>query len=286
MPSQPKSDPATLSEFVERFGALGDEAFLANFSQPFLVEMGGDGERERALHMLRTPAGQTLTIGSKPDAGVVLDAASISPQHAVLIPGTEEGEAWSLMDVGSEKGTFVAGERLEQGKPVELGEREPVRFGAAGFVFLSASNFLRLLRRLGEDQSAKLEESDEGAPIEVPEPRQDPEPEPEDALDDSELGPAPSFGGPADASDEHPMLLVGPEASAEEGEVSELQQAYECLEIRTPVQEYETYARARLETLIRMGETEQAEITEAALKLGLDALRGAMGALPAVEEAS
>jgi len=88
-----------------------------------------------------------------------------------------------------------------------------------------------------------------------------------------------SFGGPMDDSGEHPVV-VDASTSAEprpEPEPSELEQAYECLEIRTPAQEFEAYSRARLETLIRLGDKDKAEVTAAALKLGLQALRGVMG---------
>lgn len=90
------------------------------------------------------------------------------------------------------------------------------------------------------------------------------------------------FGSPSDDSGEHP-IVVDASTSAEpriEREPSELEQAYECLEIRTPAQEFEAYSRARLETLVRLGETDKAEVTAAALALGLRALRGVMGSLP------
>lgn len=44
--------------------------------------------------------------------------------------------------------------------------------------------------------------------------------------------------------------------------------AHECLEIRTPIEEFETYVRARIDTLTRLGEQERVEITIAALELG------------------
>ena len=96
-------------------------------------------------------------------------------------------------------------------------------------------------------------------------------------FDASELSvpPVPSttrFGNPSDASDEQPVLVA-----EEAGPPSELQQAYECLEIRTPVQEFESYVRARLEAMIRLGRESEAQATSASLELGLDALRRAMG---------
>ena len=100
----------------------------------------------------------------------------------------------------------------------------------------------------------------------------------------AELG----FGGPEDASDDQPMLLVAPAAPAPpfspgglpSADAGELQEAYECLQIRTPIQEFEAYARARCETLVRLGDKERAELAAAALRLGQNALRGVMGAVP------
>ena len=63
------------------------------------------------------------------------------------------------------------------------------------------------------------------------------------------------------------------------GEV--LKEAYDCHEIRTPVEEFEAYNRARLDALVRLGAAERAEITAAALELGTDVLRRTMGAVPA-----
>jgi hypothetical protein len=44
--------------------------------------------------------------------------------------------------------------------------------------------------------------------------------------------------------------------------------AHECLEIRTPLQEFETYVRARIETLTRLGEADRADLALRALELG------------------
>jgi hypothetical protein len=106
------------------------------------------------------------------------------------------------------------------------------------------------------------------------------------------------FGGPEDESAEQPMLVVGsgsdevPALGESEviarsispadaqAQAQALAEAYEYLEIRTPLQEYESYARARLEARVRVGDTDRAELTAAALKLGLDSLRRVMGALP------
>jgi hypothetical protein len=53
--------------------------------------------------------------------------------------------------------------------------------------------------------------------------------------------------------------------------------AYEVLEIRTPVEELETYGKARIETLARLGETEKSQLTASALDLARRALARVTG---------
>lgn len=100
-------------------------------------------------------------------------------------------------------------------------------------------------------------------------------------LDDSEDEAASAIGAvedadPADESDEH----KGPRFTTQrlDGDPSDLAQAYDCLRIRTPLEEFETFARARLETLVKLGEAERAQMTAAALETGKGALRHVMGA--------
>ena len=146
--------------------------------------------------------------------------------------------------------------------------------------------------------------------VEIPPP---PVGEDEESLDDdsdeadnavfdiSELQPpgSPSsedFGGPEDGSEEQPMLVVSPSDEAASlpdesdsdasDEVSTrpretpLRGAYEYLEIRTPIAEFESYARARTEALVRLGDSKDAEIAALAMNLGTEALKRVMGALP------
>lgn len=59
---------------------------------------------------------------------------------------------------------------------------------------------------------------------------------------------------------------------------SELDDAYDCLGIRTPLEELTAFAGARLEALLRAGEPERAELAREARDLGLEALRAVMTA--------
>ena len=62
--------------------------------------------------------------------------------------------------------------------------------------------------------------------------------------------------------------------------------AYEVLEIRTPLEEFEGYVRARIDTLSRLGETEKAELAAKALEVGRRALARVTGVAPATQEKS
>ncbi|MBL4845779.1 MAG: hypothetical protein JKY65_09650 [Planctomycetes bacterium] len=149
--------------------------------------------------------------------------------------------------------------------------------------------------------------------MEMPSPEEEPEnertmildaveipPPPEDVLDDSALAEDErgDFGGPDDGSEEQPMLVVGPSdeaqslpdepiddgsdevAALEFSRDTPLRGAYEYLEIRTPIAEFESYARARTEALVRLGDSREAEIAALAMSLGTSALRRVMGAIP------
>ena len=116
--------------------------------------------------------------------------------------------------------------------------------------------------------------------------------------EDSELEDSEDFGGPDDASEEQPMLVVGPsdevkalpeappEDGSDEGSAlahkrdTPLRGAYEYLEIRTPIAEFESYSRARTEALVRLGDSKEAEVAALAMNLGTEALRRVMGAIP------
>ena len=81
------------------------------------------------------------------------------------------------------------------------------------------------------------------------------------------------------SSDEEALREIS-SASAARLRETPLRGAYEYLTIRTPIAEFESYAGARTEALVRLGKTEEAEIAALALRLGADALRRVMGALP------
>lgn len=125
------------------------------------------------------------------------------------------------------------------------------------------------------------------------------------ADDDAAAEEGDEFGGPEDASAEQPIVFGDSEESAALAATHErdalevvadeasdeapapkreretpLRGAYEYLTIRTPIAEFESYARARTEALVRLGETEEAEVAALAMRLGVDALRRVMGGLP------
>lgn len=74
--------------------------------------------------------------------------------------------------------------------------------------------------------------------------------------------------------------LPPPPATPTEEERSELSDAYDCLGIRTPLEELAGFARARLDALVRAGEPERAELTRAGEAIAREALRHVMSAGP------
>ena len=76
-------------------------------------------------------AGQRISIGRHPKCEVAFDAhrdLDASSRHAEL---RRDGERYTLADVGSSNGTFMAGNRVSE-VAVEVGEPIVVEFGGGG----------------------------------------------------------------------------------------------------------------------------------------------------------
>jgi hypothetical protein len=95
-------------------------------------------------------------------------------------------------------------------------------------------------------------------------------------------GPGTRPARPALSPKEHPSDIAAIEDDSDEpvSPAAELdaRRAYEVLEIRTPLEEFEAYARARVDTLVRLGDPAKAELTSEALELGRRALARVTGA--------
>jgi hypothetical protein len=90
-------------------------------------------------------------------------------------------------------------------------------------------------------------------------------------VDSSQGSPRPRKEHPSD------VAAIDEELLATEGDLDP-RRAYEMLEIRTPLEEFEAYVRARIETLGRLGDTEKSHLTAEALELGRKALARVTGA--------
>jgi pSer/pThr/pTyr-binding forkhead associated (FHA) protein len=146
-----------LSEFIDRFGALDDGAFKAGFGHPFLLQEGklrveGGNPAERHVFLLRRPATGKLVVGRSPSADVSIPDGQVSSKHAEL---SEQDGRWLLTDVASTNGTFLEGRKVQPNTPQPLTDTLPVRFGPdAAFMFLTASSFLPIFRRIQEKLGA------------------------------------------------------------------------------------------------------------------------------------
>lgn len=79
------------------------------------------------------PFDGAVTIGRATDADVRLDDTTVSRRHAQIRPG---GSGWMLVDLNTQNGTFVNGERLTQA--VLLREGDEIRFGGVHTMFHEA----------------------------------------------------------------------------------------------------------------------------------------------------
>jgi pSer/pThr/pTyr-binding forkhead associated (FHA) protein len=137
-----------LSEFLAENQFDDDEAFLAAFPHPFLLEegvlfAGGRSSSERLVFPL-DPANQ-LVIGRKTAADIRVRDPSVSGRHAQLFPPAKESGDWLLADLGSTNGTFVNGTRLEPNARHVLLDQAVLGIGPSrSFVFLSALTFRHL----------------------------------------------------------------------------------------------------------------------------------------------
>jgi len=104
----------------------------------------GKGAAEAlAIALTRNPRRPYVTVGRGPENDVVIDDATLSRIHLVLMR-SDDG-TWTIRDAGSSNGSRLADRRLEPGKP------EGLRCGArleAGSVRLTFHDPADLLMRL------------------------------------------------------------------------------------------------------------------------------------------
>lgn len=143
-----------LQEFCARFGELSDQAFLANFKLPFLLEEGrlaleeGDPS-DRSVFQVRTSE-EPSKIGRSKSADVRVVHEQISNRHAVIWPPAKGEDQWFLMDMNSTNGTFVDGKKVAAGDRVPLQFGSVLRFGLeARLTFLSPGEMLKVVRKQG-----------------------------------------------------------------------------------------------------------------------------------------
>ena len=147
-----------LDEFVSRFEALGDKAFLENFPDPFLLQEGrilDSGPSQREVYLLRPREERPLTLGRGRHVDLRIQHEHVSTSHAEIQPAQGPGQSWTITDTGSTNGTLLEGTRLKVGAPAELVDRIVLSFGPElRFSFLSPESFLKVLRRLTKGQGS------------------------------------------------------------------------------------------------------------------------------------
>ena len=89
-------------------------------ASPWLEVTSGPRAGERLALLGSTSVGQSRK------STLRLDHESVAFDHARLVPA---GAGWELIDEGSPRGTFLAGERLTRGEPAPLFDGAELRFG-------------------------------------------------------------------------------------------------------------------------------------------------------------
>jgi hypothetical protein len=93
-----------------------------------VLEPGTSGYRKGMEFVL---AGE-MSIGRDPSNSIVLNDASVSADHAILLPGSR---GWSIQDLGSTNGTYANGVEVES-RPLPLRGNEDIAFGSVVLRFL------------------------------------------------------------------------------------------------------------------------------------------------------
>lgn len=171
------STTQTLATFAKRYGKLEQDAFLAQFGCPFLVEAAHvNAAREDAgPQTFRTEYLESLEAGSKllgadhreiwpirkraesafsghigvgrtPNLDICIARTGISKFHAYF---SEREGIFQITDKESTNGTFVAGVRVTASVPMALRDGVKLEFANHQFTFLSAARFYKLLQSIG-----------------------------------------------------------------------------------------------------------------------------------------
>ncbi|MCA8925571.1 MAG: FHA domain-containing protein [Planctomycetes bacterium] len=156
------ADWVTLGVLAKRAGVLPKEAFEAQFTAPFLLELNPeegaspDDTREYSRSdveelspslseslILYLGEGDEIVIGRQGQARC--NHASVSEKHCVL---RRFGTLWSISDLGSRNGTTINGHKLapEEQLPLKFGSK--LMLGEAQFLWLGAEDCFDLLQEL------------------------------------------------------------------------------------------------------------------------------------------
>jgi len=105
----------------------------------------GAGE-SLAIALRHNPRRPYVTVGRGPENDVVVDDATLSRVHLVLM--RLEAGGWSVRDAGSSNGTRLDGRALEAGTPAPLPSGARLEAGSVHLTFLEPADFLRRLKAL------------------------------------------------------------------------------------------------------------------------------------------
>jgi len=102
----------------------------------------GSGE-SLAIAIPRQARRPYVTLGRGPENDVVVDDATLSRVHLVLM--RPAGGGWTVRDAGSSNGTLLDGHRLAAGVPEPLASGARLQAGSVHLTFLGPADLLRRL---------------------------------------------------------------------------------------------------------------------------------------------
>jgi len=108
-------------EFLEETAVAVSQSIALDERSLQLLVMVAGGVQE--FHL--PPSGTPFDVGRSASSHIHIDAASVSRNHARIIP---DGDAIYIQDLGSTNGTWLNGERLEM-EPVPVNVGDAIRFG-------------------------------------------------------------------------------------------------------------------------------------------------------------
>jgi pSer/pThr/pTyr-binding forkhead associated (FHA) protein len=134
-----------LSFLRRKFATVDGTTFERLHPHDWLVweaeALPGGGEEALAIALSRNPRRPYLALGHGPECDIVLDDASLSRVHLVLVRvGPRD---WALRNADGSAGTRLNGRAIDGWEPRPLASGDRIRAGDVRLTFLAGADLLR-----------------------------------------------------------------------------------------------------------------------------------------------